>query len=334
MGIRFNEEVPMRKSAKSKYRLSIESKIRLPTVDEALNIGYAFHTSNDPSLEGKTTKALACKITSDFLALTGKNDAERAYIDGIRPIVLSHGRGLTKRKEQYLSDLDRANKERMIREAQIRGAKWSSGGFAVAWKFLGPFIMAILGALIAQVFQPIVPAKVTNQTGELWPTILVGAIFVWAGRVANGWWADYKRGKIRAAFDTQCYMSLVSYEQGKMNEYKLYRHQLCEAWTQYTGAKYPRTPSYSLVMEGDLETRNKFELDVQENNLNEFVTGHASCTIVQIPQEESTRTRTCTSSIEISKGAPTARPFCFLNNVQLSIGVSVRADGLVPDLRP
>ena len=37
----------------SLLRLSPEAKIRLPNVDEALNIGYAIHSADDPALRDK-----------------------------------------------------------------------------------------------------------------------------------------------------------------------------------------------------------------------------------------------------------------------------------------
>jgi hypothetical protein len=58
-------------------------------------------------------------------------------------------------------------------------------------------------------------------------------------------------------------MAYLTYEIGKLKEYRQCRQQLCEAWLQYTGEEYPATASYCMVMEGDIETRRALERHMQ-----------------------------------------------------------------------
>ena len=85
----------------SVLRLSPEAKIRLPNVDEALNIGYAIHSADDPALRNKIAQQNAQIVVGKFLALeTEPGSPEEAYLTCVRAIVHSQARGITRRKEQ------------------------------------------------------------------------------------------------------------------------------------------------------------------------------------------------------------------------------------------
>jgi hypothetical protein len=58
-------------------------------------------------------------------------------------------------------------------------------------------------------------------------------------------------------------LAFLTYEIGKLKEFRQYRKQLCEAWQQYTGEEYPITASYQMVMESDIETRRQLERHLQ-----------------------------------------------------------------------
>jgi hypothetical protein len=68
-----------------------------------------------------------------------------------------------------------------------------------------------------------------------------------------------QRNKIESEYNSRCYLAFLTYESGKLREFKQYRRQLCEAWLQYTGEEYPITASYQMVMESDIETRRQLE---------------------------------------------------------------------------
>src|SRR5215472_2251 len=71
----------------SLVRLSPEAKIRLPNVDEALNIGYAIHSADDPALRDKLTQENARLVANKFLALQcAPGSSDEAYLTSVRAI--------------------------------------------------------------------------------------------------------------------------------------------------------------------------------------------------------------------------------------------------------
>jgi len=248
-------------------RLKPESKIRLPNVDEALNIGYAMHSAEDPALKNRLCQENARIVVRKFLALeTEPDSAEEAYLACVRAIVHSQSRGITRRKEQYSRDLKAAEYRRRRQRRRIREAWRSSDWLNSAWRLLGPLILGLSGYLFAHVIGMFVPEDVSSQTGTRVPSILMGLVFVAIGRSITFYQNDLHRNRIETEYNSRCYLAFLSYEIGKLQEYRQYRKQLCEAWLQYTGEEYPITASYQMVMEGDIEMRRQLERHLQIYN--------------------------------------------------------------------
>src|SRR5215470_13250854 len=105
----------------SLLRLSPEAKVSLPNVDEALNIGYAIHSADDPALRDKLTQEDARLVAKKFLALEAEpGSPDEAYLNSVRAIVLSHARGISRRKERYIQDLKAAQLRRRRQRNSIR----------------------------------------------------------------------------------------------------------------------------------------------------------------------------------------------------------------------
>jgi hypothetical protein len=108
-------------------RLSPEAKIRLPNVDEALNIGYAMHSADDPALAGKVAQQNARIVVKQFLALeAAPGTSEEGYLTCVRAIVHSQARGIARRKEHYIQDLKAAQLQRRRKRNSIREARRST----------------------------------------------------------------------------------------------------------------------------------------------------------------------------------------------------------------
>ncbi|MBO0750653.1 MAG: hypothetical protein J2P53_00970 [Bradyrhizobiaceae bacterium] len=251
-------------SLASAFRLSPEAKIKLPNVDEALNIGYAMHSADDPALTGKLAQHNARIVVKQFLALeAAPGTAEEGYLNCLRAIVLSQARGIGRRKERYINDLRAAQLQRRRKRNAIREARRSSDWLNSAWRLLGPLILGLAGFLSAHLIGMFVPRDVAAETGSRIPAILMGLVFVAVGRSAGFYLAEMQRNKIEAEYNSRCYLAFLSYELGKLKEFKQYRKQLCEAWLEYTGEEYPATASYQMVMESDIETRRQLERHLQ-----------------------------------------------------------------------
>jgi hypothetical protein len=248
----------------SVLRLSPEAKIRLPNVDEALNIGYAIHSADDPALRNKIAQQNARIVVERFLSLkTEPGSPDEAYLTCVRAIVHSQARGITRRKEQYIQDLKAAQLRRRRQRNSIRQARRSNDWLNSAWRLLGPVILGLSGYLFAHLFAVFVPDEVATQTGSRIPAILMGLVFVAIGRSIGFYMNEMRRNKIESEYNSRCYLAFLTYEIGKLKEFRQYRGQLCEAWLQYTGEEYPITASYQMVMESDIETRRQLERHLQ-----------------------------------------------------------------------
>ena len=248
----------------SVLRLSPEAKIRLPNVDEALNIGYAIHSADDPALRNKIAQQNAQIVVERFLSLEAETGSpEEAYLTCVRAIVHSQARGITRRKEQYIQDLKAAQLRRRRQRNSIRQSRRSNDLLNSAWRLLGPVILGLSGYLFAQLFAVFVPEEVATQTGSRIPAILMGLVFVAVGRSIGFYVNEMRRNKIESEYNSRCYLAFLTYEIGKLKEFRQYRGQLCEAWLQYTGEEYPITASYQMVMESDIETRRQLERHLQ-----------------------------------------------------------------------
>ncbi len=245
-------------------RLSPEAKIRLPNVDEALNIGYAMHSADDPALAGKVAQQNARIVVKQFLALeAASGTSEEGYLTCVRAIVHSQARGIARRKERYIQDLKAAQLQRRRKRNSIREARRSTDWLNSAWRLLGPLIFGLAGYLSAHVIGLFVPEEVATQTGSKIPAILMGLVFVAVGRSVGFYMNEMQRNKIEAEYNSRCYMAFLTYELGKLKEFRQYRKQLCEAWLAYTGEHFPITASYQMVMESDIETRRQLERHLQ-----------------------------------------------------------------------
>ncbi len=248
----------------SVLRLSPEAKIRLPNVDEALNIGYAIHSADDPALRNKVAQRNAQMVVEKFLALrTEPGSPEEAYLTSVRAIVHSQARGIARRKERYIQDLKAAQLRRRRQRNSIRQSRRSNDWLNSAWRLLGPLILGLAGYLSAHIISTFVPDEVATQTGSRIPAILMGLVFVAIGRSVGFYLNEMQRNKIESEYNSRCYMAFLTYEIGKLKEFRQYRKQLCEAWLQYTGEEYPITASYQMVMESDIETRRQLERHLQ-----------------------------------------------------------------------
>ena len=244
----------------SVLRLSPEAKIKLPNVDEALNIGYAIHSADDPALRGKISQQNARIVVEKFLSLeTEPGSPEEAYLTCVRAIVHSQARGIARRKEQYIKDLKAAQLRRRRQRNSIRQSRRSNDWLNSAWRLLGPVILGLAGYLFAHILSVFVPDEVATQTGSRIPAILMGLVFVAIGRSVGFYVNEMQRNKIESEYNSRCYLAFLNYESGKLREFKQYRKQLGEAWLQYTGEEYPITASYQMVIESDIETRRQLE---------------------------------------------------------------------------
>jgi len=238
--------------------LGQEAKIRLPNVDEVMDIGYALHASDDPALRDTEAQKLARQIVDDFRVLHPENYTEAAYLSCARSIVLAFGRAISRRKEQWKDELRAAQLERQqavekMRETSVKNA-WLLAFF---WKTMPAVMLFMTGLVITQTVDPL-PSDAT-KTMTWVASVIGGGLLALIGRWVGLWVRDLHRNGIEVRYNSQLFQAHILYEEKKAEELRYYRARMCEAWEQYAGEKYPNTASYELVMAGDIETRREVE---------------------------------------------------------------------------
>lgn len=242
-----------------------DARMRLPNPDELLFFGYAIHCASNKSLRGTPELALAKKSAEEFISLTVPADTPASYyLQSVRPIVLSHARGISRRKDEYIEKVKAANdlrreKEHQVSASRIDGVRITGQLLSLLWKFVMPIILGLTGFLIAKVIGNIVPDAVSDKTGTALPSVILGLTFALLGRYMGMWMYDRRRAQIIRECEITKSLAYEAYELGKYKEFELARIRFCEAWLQYTGEEYPDTVSYQTVIQADLAERLKLD---------------------------------------------------------------------------
>lgn len=269
--------------------LSPASRVVLPDVDEALTVGYAIHVADDPALEGRNSKKLAQRRVDHFYEIkTNPGTPARAYYECVTGIAVSLGRGLTRRKEAYLKQLEKALANRNLRLDAMRMSRKGSRGLNVLWRISRPFTYWLTGVLVAQFIGlftsmgVMVHTAAHQQTSSTFAagavvlainiagSALLGAMFVALGKSVSAYWLSYVSSQIEKEYGTACYLADMHYEESKLLELTIYREQLRQAWRQYAGEEYPERISYQMVTEGDILARRRLEQRAGLSNLGDL----------------------------------------------------------------
>ena len=241
-----------------RHFLTPEAKVRLPNVDEVLNLGYAVHVADDPA-SGEEARSLARRVLDRFYSLRASNDTETAYLSSAEGIMLSMGRGITRRKQQWEKTLRQAEADRVAELVRLRAERFNNAYLNLIWSLVQPGFLLALGYVTAQIVGLLVPEQVAEATGHRAPSIAFGLLFMLLGKWVSYMLLEKKRDEIELECRARSFQAQLAYDYGKLSEFRLYREQLCEAWKQYTDEEYPQTASYSMIMIGDAETRKRLE---------------------------------------------------------------------------
>lgn len=269
--------------------LNEAARMRLPNVDEVVNLGHAMHLADDSTLEGKHSQTVARNRVKLFLEIqTDAGTPERAYYECVSDIANSIGRGITRRKEQYLERLETALEERNFRKELLRESRKGGRGLNAGWYILRPLALFVGGILIAQIlgiFTPIgtmVHTAAAAQSSSMavggWISLIInmlasflaGIAFLLVGKSISIYWASYKSAQIGDSFRSMCYLAELAYEEAKLRELTLFRRQLCQAWKLYTGEEYPDTISYQNVTESDILARHRIEQRAELSSMSDL----------------------------------------------------------------
>jgi hypothetical protein len=239
---------------------SEKAHIDLPDVDEALDIGYSYHVADDALLRDTAVQSLALRIVRDFEAIEVEaNTPDHAYLVSVRGVVLTYARGLTRRKAEWLGEVERAKEEHERALSFRREATRRTIGLLAVWRYVGASVLALAGYLFGTVLSVVVPHAVAVKTGKDLPAILIGLLFIAAGMAMSFYWRERKRDGIEKTLALHLAHAKERYDQGRLREYIRCRLRLAEAWKSYGGEDYPERLSYQHIMESDMHSRRLIE---------------------------------------------------------------------------
>ncbi len=258
----------------TQMHLGSESQIRLPNVDEILDIGHAIYTVDSPVMVGTNDYQVANRQLEAFLRLKPRRGTpEVPYLQGMTGVARGYARDLKRARNEWVQDLRGAQDERSRREKQLRDGSITKQGLNVLWRFVGPLILALSGLLFAQVVGETVPTAVVETTGRGIPSVLMSLAFLFIGRNLSVWFYNRQVGQITVAYDGRVFLADKAYASKKMIAIRYWRARGCEEWKQYTGKPYPRTASYLMVMKSDAITLQEQRDHIILNRKTEFERG-------------------------------------------------------------
>lgn len=238
-------------------QLQPASQIRLPDVDEILDIGHAIYSADNPDTD-EYDREIAIKQVNAFRDLEPiPNTVESPYLRAMLGVARGYARDLKRARKNWLHDLDLARERRKFREDQMRIGSMSKHWLGTLSKLMMPFILGLFGFIVAQVAGGSVSNELAAKTGTTLPSILLGLVFAFAGRYIGAWL--YKRSwlQIRSAYETDIYLAEKDYEDAKRTAIEHWRQRGREEWEQYTGSEYPEKASYLMVMKADAAARQR-----------------------------------------------------------------------------
>jgi hypothetical protein len=229
--------------------------------DVLLDFAYAIHASGDISHGDSIAREIAKEQARVFLALTAEvGTADWTYLVEAKGIVTSHSLGITRRKRNMLDDLAAAGKRYLDMNEQLKGSRNQSMFINVLYSKAGlqgmtMALVAGIGYFLAQTIGPFLTTYLPMEARQgRAPSILMGLVFAGIAKYVNSVYSDFRTTRISDIYREAIQMARLTYEEGKLDEYKVHRAELCLLWQKYTGKKYPQTPRYEMVLEADVRT--------------------------------------------------------------------------------
>ncbi len=227
----------------------------------AINYGYALHASDDQELKDTNEGATAQMLADKFRNLSAEpGTPDESYLTQVQLVILSHARGITRRKKiqiQELRDAKVESDERLGR-IQSRGLTtwlnvlYTRGGMMI----FATVFMGAIGYLMAQTIGPFLVEYLPDDSKAGGPPSKLAAVFfAGVGKYLSTRWSDLTQNRIVEMYDRRVFEARTVYEQGKLDEIRIHREKLMFLWKEYMGTDYPETASYALVIAGDLRTQ-------------------------------------------------------------------------------
>lgn len=248
----------IRTAISERLGFTVEERVTLPDVEEALYIGYAHYVASDVSLVGTADHDLALRIVRDFEAIRAQpGSLAYAYLQSVHGVVLSYSRALKRRRSDWNKAIEHAEVEYRRNMTSRKDAALMYLPLQVVWNLASGASLALGGYLVGQVVSLMIPQAVAAKTGNYGPASLMGLMFLAGGIALKFYLQESRRTQVEDAYALKIAEARDEFYIGRLTEYRLYRQRLVEAWKQYGGEDYPATLSYEHIMASDMNARDR-----------------------------------------------------------------------------
>lgn len=253
-------------------------------INNVLELGYVLHVVNEEEanvLAGKppsTSGQIARRQINDLMRLKASpNTKDDEYLLKVRSIILSLGRGITRRKEAYKQEIKNAE------QFKIEALKqYNLNRTEIFWKTVATraFLAGGIGIALMQTLLALFEIKLTANSNALndaglAPSVFVGLIFIGLTKVVTQKLDDFKLSNIYTHYDWLVHQAQLNYVTGKLNEYKRAENEVTKYWHEYTKKRVPKTINFSNVLQEDIDIlenwfkeREKFNTGMVKKALN------------------------------------------------------------------
>jgi hypothetical protein len=222
-----------------------------------MELGYASHVADDPLSAGTQAHRLARLLVDDLMRMRARAGSDDVvYLFKARAIVLSLGRGITRRKLTYRIDIGAANEFHDAEIARVDRERVQSLWATLAYRPLisGGMGFALMASLLPLVHLHLEHGDVTQSVGGVAPSLLMALVFAAASKVAFSKLEDFRYRGIMQRFDLVKLQAIHRYEAGKLKEFERKYGEIRRVWCEYTGRVAPHSVTFGTIIADDIRT--------------------------------------------------------------------------------
>lgn len=227
-----------------------------------MELGYAMHVVDDPLSANTKAQKLAAQLIDNLMtarALAGSHD--EVYLSKARAIVLSLGRGITRRKLTYRSDMEAADNYRALEISRIDSERSQAFWNTLLYRTLisGGIGFALMESLLPFVHLHFERSGSQVQMTGLAPSLLLALVFAAASKVGFAKMEDFRYRAIFQHYEWIRLQAIHRYERGKLKEFERNYVEIRRIWRDYTGRDAPRSVTFATVIADGIRTQEWLE---------------------------------------------------------------------------
>lgn len=227
-----------------------------------MELDYAMHVVDDPlSVNTKAQKLAAQLIDNLMTARTTMGSDDDIYLGKARAIVLSLGRGITRRKLTYRSDMEAADNYRALEISRIDNERTQAFWSTLLYRTLisGGIGFALMESLLPFVHLHFERSGSQVQMTGLAPSLLLALVFAAASKVGFAKLEDFRYRTIFQHYEWIRLQAIHRYERGKLKEFERNYVEIRRIWRDYTGRDAPRSVTFATVIADGIRTQEWLE---------------------------------------------------------------------------